>query len=240
MFFKRITKKIFNKAGFDIVRYPPMNQIIKRRMKLISFYDINLIFDVGANIGQYAKQMRNRGYKGRIVSFEPLSSAYKKLVENSSADPLWNTVNIALGDNERTTEINIAGNSYSSSILDMLPKHLSSAPDSVYVGKKVVIVRRIDSIISDYFHSSDKLFLKIDTQGYEKNVIDGAENSIDKIAGIQLEMSLVPLYKGETLFLEIINLLKQKGYTLMSLEPGFSDPSTEQLLQVDGIFFRQV
>ena len=238
MIFKKTIKQIIHNTGYDIVK-SDMNSIIKRRMKLLTHYKVNLIFDVGANIGQYAKQMRSIGYKNKIVSFEPLTSAYEDLAECAKNDPLWDTVNIALGDEDCNSEINIAGNSYSSSILAMLPTHLKSAPESAYIGKEEVTVRRIDSIIGKYCNYSDKLYLKMDAQGYEKNIIIGAEKSLKKIIGIQLEMSLVPLYKGEILFLEMINLLKSKGYTLMSLEPGFSDPSTGQLLQVDGIFFRK-
>ena len=212
---KKIIKKLLFKTGYDVVRYDYRNHPLARRMKLISSYGIDLTFDIGANKGQYAKQMRDVGYKGRIVSFEPLTSAYNELVRRAKNDPLWDTVNIALGDDDGEAEINIAGNSDSSSILDMLPAHVKAAPASAYIGKEGITVCRIDSIIGEYYHTGDRLYLKIDTQGYEKNVIEGAKNSLDSVIGIQLEMSLVPLYEGELLLADMINSLSQKGYTLV-------------------------
>ena len=122
--------------------------------------------------------------------------------------------------------------------VDMLPDHVNSAPHSSYIGKEKITVRKLDSVMKDYYSKGDNILLKIDTQGFEKQVLDGAEQSLPIIRGIQLEMSLLPLYSDSILYLEMIELLKNKGYKLYSLENGFSNPETGQLLQVDGIFFR--
>jgi hypothetical protein len=82
-------------------------------------------------------------------------------------------------------------------------------------------------------------YMKIDTQGFEKNVIEGAKESLKDIKGLQLELSMVELYQGETLVTDMINYIEDKGFTLYSLEPGFYDTKSGQLLQVDGIFYRQ-
>ena len=68
--------------------------------------------------------------------------------------------------------------------------------------------------------------------------MDGGSDSLDNILGIQVEMSLVPLYEGETRLVELVSFLEERGYQLMSLVPVIDDPSTGQLLQVDGLFFR--
>lgn len=238
MFLKSI-RNLIRGYGYDLVKYNPGCNPIARRVKLISQYKIDLVFDVGANTGQYATKLRGLGYRGRMVSFEPLTSAYKSLVSCASKDPLWETVNVALGNKDGKAEINIAGNSQSSSILDMLPSHTITAPDSAYVGKEEITIRKIDSIVDEYRRPENKLYLKIDAQGYEKTIIQGAENSLNKIIGIQLEASLIPLYRGEALLSDMIDFMSTKGYTLMSLEPGYGDPSTGQLLQVDCIFFPQ-
>lgn len=236
MWLRNTARRFLRQTGFDLVRYA--NLPTSRRIQLISSHRINLILDVGANTGQYAMHMRQLGYKGRIVSFEPVTSAYNVLAKYASHDGLWNTVNIALGDYDGKAQINIAGNSVSSSILEILPVHVHAAPTSAYVSKEEITVRRIDSIIDEYYHVGERLFLKTDTQGYEQKVIEGATDSLDHIIGIQVEMSLVPLYKGEMSLSEMTTLLSHKGYALMSIEPGFRNLSTGQLLQVDGIFFR--
>jgi hypothetical protein len=82
------------------------------------------------------------------------------------------------------------------------------------------------------------LFLKIDVQGFEPQVLEGAARLLDRTQGVQLELSLAPLYEGQTLFLPLVDWLAKKGFELWALIPGFIDNKTGRMLQVDGIFFR--
>lgn len=232
-------KKVLRKIGYDITRFSPQISPLARKKRLIESFAINVTLDVGANTGQFAKKLRNDiGFSGKIVSFEPLSSAFELLKRNASRDPEWEVINCALGDTEEKKKINIAGNSYSSSLLNMLPAHMDFAPESEYIGQELIEIRTLDSIIDNVCSREDNIFLKIDTQGFEGKVIRGGGASLDRIATIQLEMSLIPLYEGELLFNGLYDLLYDKGYSLVSIEPGFLDSKTGQLLQVDGIFHR--
>jgi len=205
----------------------------------LEHYSIDTVLDVGANRGQFAQELRNDlGYKRRIVSFEPLSSAFELLKASAEGVQGWEIFNIALGDSDETQEINIAGNSYSSSLLDMLPSHVESAPESKYIGSEMIEVKCLDSIFDDLCKPTNKIYMKIDTQGFESQVLKGAEKSLARIDTIQMEMSLVPLYEGQLLFNEMCMLMSEEGYSLVAIETGFSDPNSGQLLQVDGIFHR--
>ena len=84
----------------------------------------------------------------------------------------------------------------------------------------------------------NRVYMKIDTQGFESKVLKGAGNSLMRIDTVQMEMSLVPLYEGEMLFNEMCMFMTEKGYSLIAIESGFSDQNTGQVLQVDGIFHR--
>jgi len=108
----------------------------------------------------------------------------------------------------------------------MLPSHLESAWDSQYIGKEEIVVRRLDSFFNDICTNNEKIYLKIDTQGYEKHVLDGAEKVLGHVDVLELEMSLIPLYKDGLLFHEMHDYLHEKGYVLVDIEPGFTDPST--------------
>ena len=235
----RVVRAILRRASFDLVRYDHRYHPIARRMRLLSAHEISVVFDVGANIGQYATQLRTLGYRGRIVSFEPLADAFAQLKSATKRDPLWDAVNVAIGDSAGTAMINIAANSYSSSLLKMLPTHLRSSPEAKYVRTEEVPVRTLDSLFGSYVQPNDRSFLKVDTQGYEYRVLQGGSEALERITGIQLEMSIAPLYEGEMQFDDLLAHLNSRGFQLMSVEPGFSDPVTGQLLQLDGIFFRK-
>ena len=235
---KEKIKKLF--WGFDIHISRFSNHVFGRHKRLIKTYEIDVVLDVGANTGQFAKQMRDvMGFSGKIISFEPVSVSYELLDLNAKEDPKWEIRQFALGDSNREEEINIAKNSYSSSFLKMQLQHLQAAPESAYLGKEIVNIKTLDSVFNNICSKEDNVYLKIDTQGYESKILKGAKESLKTIDTIQLEMSLVPLYQDEMLFIDLYELLKNKGYSLVSLEPGFFDKSTGELLQVDGIFRKE-
>ncbi|GAB4320114.1 MAG: FkbM family methyltransferase [Bacteroidales bacterium] len=231
------TRKILRKVN-SIKRNNINSTLLKNRIKLLKTHHITTLLDVGANTGQFAYYTRHAGYRNRIVSFEPLSEAFSILKSFAASDPKWDIVNCAMGNKEEEIEINVSENLQSSSFLDMMPGHVKSAPDSAYVKKEKVKIYRLDDVIGDYTDDLSHTFLKIDTQGYEKNVLEGAAVSLKEMRGLQLELSLVELYKGETLFREMLNYILDQGFTLCSLEPGFTDSQSGQLLQVDAIFYR--
>jgi len=228
---KKLLKGILKSLGYQLNKYHEED-----KMKMLRQFGINKLFDVGANIGQYGQEVRRIGYDKKIISFEPMKAAYNVLEQASAKDNNWVINNCALGNENMESEINVAGNSYSSSILNMLPEHENRAPESKYVAKEKIEIKTLDSIFNNYYEQGDNIMLKIDTQGFEKNVILGSEKVLDKITLMQLEMSVVALYENETSFIEMIRFLDSKGFELFSLENGFSDERTGRLLQLDGLF----
>jgi len=234
---KAFLKQIARRFGYDIL-YLPTDPLVRRQMDLLQSSRIDLILDVGANTGQFAQHMRQWGYKGAFVSFEPLPDAYKQLEQSAYRDSAWKAVNLAIGNFDGTTIIHVSKNSYSSSILDILPAHVESEPNSAYMGDVTVKVKKLDSIFEAYCPPGKNIFVKIDTQGFNRQVFEGAINSLDRILGFQIELSLVPLYQGETLMQEMIVLLKRYGYKLKLIEGGHMNNETGELLQVEGYFYR--
>jgi len=236
---KKLLNRAFRSIGYDITSFNPTTHPLARRRQLMKTYDINLVFDVGANMGQFAEYLRRDiQYQKRIVSFEPLSSAFSALQAHAKGDDLWEVNNYALGDKNEKKNFNISKNLASSSLLNILPLCIAAAPEAQYIGKELVEIKTMDSIFNNISLGEKNIYLKIDVQGFESKVIKGAENILSYINTIQLEMSLVPLYQNEFLFPEMYALMKDKGYSLMYFEPVFHDKKTGQLLQVDGIFHR--
>ncbi|CAM3958142.1 MULTISPECIES: FkbM family methyltransferase [Flavobacterium] len=230
-------KHFFNSlTGIEISRYPTPE--LDRRIKLLKDYNINLVIDVGANIGQYGSELRNIGYRGRIISFEPTSEAFTKLKKASSSDNLWEVHNVSLGERDGESTINISKNSVSSSILKDLPQLTSSAPEATFVTTETITISKLDTLFSKLNLKDKNIYLKIDTQGYEKMVLDGAKDSLKKIAGIQIEMALIPSYEGSLTFEEMSNFLKSLDFKLTTIESGHYDKNTGKLLEVDGVFFK--
>ena len=132
--------------------------------------------------------MRSAGFAGNIVSFEPLSIAHEKLTKVARRDICWHVhPRAALGNKDSQTMINIAGNSVSSSVLPMLDSHSSAATESAYIAAEATPLLRLDSVSPVYLNNKTRSFVKINTQGFEWQVLDGAVDTLSNAQGIMLE-----------------------------------------------------
>jgi len=233
---KKSLKFIINKLGYQIIKKQNHLNLVEKLNSL----NIDIIFDIGANKGQSAIEFFSKGFKGRIVSFEPLSEEHKELELNSKKYKNWIVApRMAIGDKDGQVNINVSGNSGSSSILPISETHTNAAPDSAYVGVQKVEIKRLDSISEVYTKTNDKFFIKIDTQGFEYQVLNGGSNILKNTIGLKIELSLVLLYEGQILWKELIEKINKMGFELWQIEPGFSDFSSGKMLQIDAIFFRK-
>lgn len=236
---ERFVRRFIRSTGLDLHRYRPETSEAGRLASMLSAHRVDLVLDVGANTGQFAQSIRKAGYRGRLVSFEPLSTAHEQLLRNSRGESQWEIApRVAIGNHEGEIEIHIAGNSVSSSALVMLQSHVTAAPSSGCVSNERVRLSRLDTMARSYLHPGTVPFLKIDTQGYEDRVLDGATDLLAKVSGLQLELSFVPLYEGQQLFDALVERLRALGFSIWAIWPGFHDPHTGRMLQVDVTFFR--
>ena len=240
MSLKSIVRGLLRKSGWELKRFTPASNTDARLALLLNLHRIDLVLDVGANIGQYGHGLRELGHRGRIVSFEPLSSAFEALRSRASGDAAWEVRRCALGAASGEITINVAGNSQSSSILDMLPEHKSALPSSGYVGRESVPLRRLDDEFAQARRNARGVMLKLDTQGYELQVLSGGSETLRVATLVSIEMSLVPLYSGAPSFIDLHQMLVREGFDMASIEPVFSDPATGKLLQVDGVYLRRI
>lgn len=230
--------RLFQKKKPAVESASPYDQKV---VELIDHHGITLVFDIGANIGQHAQRLRGAGYQGRIVSFEPLASNHQHLSDLSAADPSWEIApRMAVGDRDGETEINVSHHHDMSSVLKLTPPTLEALPKARVVSTETVPLKTLDSLIGDFCGPEDKLFIKVDTQGYEQAVLNGAQQSMasGQVAGWQLELSLFPLYDGEKTYEDIAAWLKDKGYEAHYIFPGYFSKKLMRQLQIDGVFFR--
>lgn len=235
----KIIKKLFNKINLDCYRLTPSSNSALQLTLVLKKFNVDLVLDVGANEGQFASEIRDFGYKGRIVSFEPLSTAHSKLSLSSRKDCLWEVYpRCAIGDKIAEVSINISKNSVSSSILPMTALHSSAAPESDFLTQEKVNLITLDSISQDYLKESINPFLKIDTQGFEWQVLDGAYEIMPKLRGLVCELSLVPLYEGQHLWQDFVERLEKSGFIFWAIQKGFTDFRDGKTLQINAIFVK--
>lgn len=223
-------------AGMDLVRFTSIRHPQGRRARLMAALAIDLVVDVGANRGQFGLEIRRAGYAGRIVSIEPLALPYQELSRLSSRDEAWATIRSAVGSEAGSATMHVAANAgASSSLLPMLDLHASSAPEARFVAEERVDVATLDDLAAPHLRDAGSVFTKVDVQGYELHVLEGASATLAASSLVQVEMSLLPLYEGGPTYRDVLQLMDQHAFRLVGLEPGFA-ARTGVLLQADGLF----
>lgn len=213
-------QKIANLIKYSLrFRYPLPRQLMNGYMEwhllanMLQDMQINIVLDVGANEGQFAFNLRRIGYYGQIYSFEPVQSAYNKLSARFTKDKQWTGFNYALGSKIDEHFINVPQESTAMSSL------LQPSDGSWQIDKQMIQIKTLDSLFDDLVKplGSPRVFLKIDTQGYDIEVIKGAKNSLPHILCLQSEIANVPMYDSTPSYLDALNLYESFGFRLSGL-----------------------
>lgn len=180
--------------------------------KLLLQLQIDCVLDVGANRGQFAGELRQIGFQGFIISFEPVADEFGALKTRFQDDPRWRGYRFALGSSEETLSITVPKLTVMSSLLE-------STVTDTEDRREVVEVKRLDRVLPPLMAELgvSNIFLKMDTQGYDLRVFTGASGCIDKIRGIQSELSVQPIYKNMPHYLEALSLYEAHGFELYNL-----------------------
>lgn len=208
-------------------------------MLMIADHRIDCVLDVGANVGQTGNKLRRLGYRGRIVSFEPLSGAHAKLLAAAQGDADWIVApRMAIGEEDGEITLNVSQADDMSSARAVTPLALDAIPRAASTLTETATLNRLDQVFDDYVPAGARVFLKIDTQGLEREVVAGASGIVERIHGLQMEMSLAPLYEGEPIVPDLMRLASALGFEPWAILPTTFSRKLARQLQVDGIFFR--
>jgi FkbM family methyltransferase len=234
------TKDVLRGLGLELRRLKYVNSEETVVPAVLAHARPVAVLDVGANVGQYAALVRKLGFEGMIVSFEAIPEVHAQLIAASAGDSKWVVAPCAaLGREHRQVEFHIAGNSVSSSVLPMNAAHLDAAPNSAYVGTQVLQMHRLDDLAAGLLPAAGPVVLKIDTQGYEREVLAGSTALLPRVAALQIEVSLVPLYDGAPSFTEMVSFVERLGFAIFSFVPGLRNQKDGRLLQMDAFFIRE-
>jgi FkbM family methyltransferase len=214
------------RVGCQIGRLPSVELLGTHLKALFRQLEINCVLDVGAHVGQYGRFLRNIGYTGRIVSFEPVLANFERLEQLRAGDANWTALRMALGNREGTMPMNVACVTQFSSFLS--PSRYSLDEFSGYSEverTEVVAIARLDRVFSNAVAglAQPRVFLKLDTQGYDINVLEGAGASLTSVAALQSELSVKPLYEGMTDYLSAMSYLNRRGFEVTGVFPVVRD-----------------
>lgn len=196
---RNLIKHSAQRIGLAVDFYPPPGSYARQLRDLLAQMKINLVLDVGGFIGNYARQLREIGYKGRIISFEPVPASFERLRASMRGDSLWTGQAFGLSDEDREAVINTFTRGDFNSLL-----HLREESEVTYAlnpadRRQITIqLRRLDTVLPELIAGVKlpRIFMKIDTQGHDVSVVKGAAGVLKEIVGLQSELPAVQLYDG--------------------------------------------
>jgi FkbM family methyltransferase len=198
----QIKHKLLDRFGLEVKRSGTFAHFLRSR-------PIDLVVDAGANVGQFGSMVRQRGYRGRIHSFEPVAAAYRRLEQVSAGDPNWQATQTALGAAPGTATINVFPNNTLSSMLE--PTSLAEYYDvDGKVVTETVPITTLDEALS--VDSARSVLLKVDVQGLEREVLEGARLTLNRTIALFLELPIAALYKGSWTFIEALQFVDGLGF----------------------------
>lgn len=204
-------------------RWPDPASLAFHLRRVLEHYRIDLVLDVGAHVGEYAQVLRREArYRGDIISFEPAADAFSTLKQHATRDPRWRVERVALGDVSGTAQLQ----HYHHTTLNSIRRPSQFGSDVWHLcadEAEDVEVSRLDEFDLSLARYSAPL-LKVDTQGFDLEVIRGAGGIVDRVVAVQLEVPMIPLYEGAANFSTIIGELEAMGFSVSGLFPVAHDP----------------
>jgi FkbM family methyltransferase len=237
----RFLRNAVRSTGFDAARHGGGHLFAEgfvetfRREKL-SDGSIRTVLDVGGAVGQYGNHIREHGFAGSILSFEPQNRSYQQLQQHATADGRWTAYHTALGSEESEIEMHVASNYSSSSILPMSGNQVFGITTTAV---EKVKLSRLDKLALSDASFQGPAWMKLDVQGYEIEVLKGATAILEHVPYIESELSIASLYEGQPLIGEVINYLDSLGYDLFALGNPLVHKESIRIMQLDGIFVRK-
>ncbi|MBE3000816.1 FkbM family methyltransferase [Nocardiopsis sp. HNM0947] len=206
---------------------------------LLYHYRADCVLDVGANTGQYAKQLRRYGYRGRIVSFEPVPEITEKLRRASANDPDWHVYPYALGREDRTDTINVVYGSMSSMLG---PSEFGTTRYKRFKRSRgqEIEVRRLDGLLDKVLDGLDdpRPYLKLDTQGFDLEAYAGGGDRVREFVGLQSEVALMQIYEGMPRMAEAVATFEADGFEITGMYPVTREETTGRVLEFDCVMAR--
>lgn len=227
---KRILRLVYKRLGIIHVGRRRVRDVID----FIEDRKIDMVIDVGANIGQFGESLRTDGYRGRIVSFEPIKSAFQILSKKAAADGNWEAHHCGLGADSGAALLHVSELSVCSSILTLTS--VAGLHDSRVAVDHTedISMCTLDQVAATL---TGRILLKIDTQGYEKQVIQGGQQTISRLMGVLMELPIIHMYEGEWQFHDALKFMAETGFVPAQIQPvGYHGKDNVSAVEFDCLF----
>lgn len=240
-FIKNLALRVSHSLGYDIVPLREMNErdLSLHLGKFLSRFDVDCVIDVGANAGQYRDFLRERvGYRGAIISFEPIASHVTRLKERALADAQWYIEGYALGSHDGALDLNVMLSDQFSSFLKPDNRRVPGfEKENSISARELVKMRTLDSVLPSLQErvGFKRPYLKLDTQGYDIEVLRGGAQSLNKMLGMQTEASVIGIYEGMPNYKTTIDRAEDLGFELTGFYTVSRDSSL-RLIEFDCLF----
>lgn len=204
--------------GWDVRRVSALPAIKKaeqadrslQKWRFLQQYQAKTILDIGANVGQFATIARHWNPSALIISFEPLRDCAAELQRHAQSLSPHQLIRTALGSSAGTTEINRNQSSPSSSILQMETLHREELPHTASTSVETIEIQRLDDVFEQPLNGP--VFVKMDVQGFEREVIDGGRNTIEHAQAVVMEISVQQLYRDAPSFDDLYGSMREMGF----------------------------
>jgi FkbM family methyltransferase len=226
-----VIKKFLRRFGYDVRYYFPFWETV------VLPRDITTVFDIGANNGEFSKEVFSHIPGARVYAFEPLSDCFATMEKALGTNPHFHGFNIALGDTSGTGTIQRSSFHPSSSLRTMAALHKTLYPKTAGAKTETIQIARLDDVAKD-ISIEGNLMLKLDVQGFEDKVIAGGTETLKHASLVLIETSFVELYEDQPLFGDIHNQLRDLGFSYHGAAAEHRNPQTGELLYQDSIFIR--
>ena len=207
----------------------------KKTTALIQQSGADLVIDIGANRGQFAQRLRATGYAGRILSVEPLPDEHAHLQKISANDPDWTIApRIAIGG--EVGEIVLYR--YADTSLSSALKPVGTATGFADAVEVATPLTTLDALVAGQVSGGAKLFIKIDVQGLEMQVIAGGSEALSQACGVSVELALRRIYQNEPGYLEVLTALDAHGLVPVYFSHVTSKRRMRPEMQMDAVLLR--
>jgi FkbM family methyltransferase len=231
----KLHRKIAKIFGYELIKCSKHPTLSAHIINLINHYKIDLVLDIGANDGQFGKMLRNEGYKGVVHSFEPVNHSFANLQKTCLNDEKWFAHKLAMGAACGKDTINVTAASDMSSFLNPNAFGEGKFEKINVVHREMVEIETLDGFLSRKIKDFNKrrIFLKLDTQGYDLKVLEGSLNVMDHITCLLTEISLIPIYSGMPHYLDALRKYEEYGFVVTGLYPVSRDKKTLSTIEMD-------